>query len=144
MAIKRSTSNEAIAQYLSAAIAQRERALVYNVRYIGEKGVAEARGNGNYRDRTGNLRSSVGYMLLHDGKPVGESGFAGRGADGASRGKAFCQRVVRNFRRGIALVISAGMPYAHEVSARGYNVLDSAELEAERDMRSLRKRLGGE
>ncbi len=143
MAIRRLTPEAAIDRYLAAEVAKRERALVRSVRYIGERAVAEARSSGSYRDRTGNLRSSVGYMLLHDGRPIGEAGFTGRGDAGPQRGKAFCRRVVRSFRRGVALVVAAGMPYASHVAALGYNVLDSAQLEAERGMRSLARRFGG-
>ncbi len=143
MAIERLTPEAEINRYLAAELAKRERALVRNARYIGERAVAEARSSGSYRDQTGNLRSSVGYTLLHDGRPVGEAGFAGRGGAGAQRGKAFCQRVIRRFRQGVALVVVAGMPYASHVAALGYNVLDSAQLEAERGMRSLAGRFGG-
>ena len=34
---------------------------------IGERCITEARDNGSYADRTGNLRNSVGYMVLLDG-----------------------------------------------------------------------------
>ena len=38
--------------------------------YIGEECVKIAREVGNYGDVTGNLRSSIGYEVLYNGKPV--------------------------------------------------------------------------
>lgn len=38
--------------------------------YIGETAVKTAREQGKYNDITGNLRSSIGYVILKDGKPV--------------------------------------------------------------------------
>lgn len=39
----------------------------------GEKFVEVARKSGNYTDRTGNLRSSVGYIIAMDGETVSEN-----------------------------------------------------------------------
>ena len=35
--------------------------------YVGEACLKEARLNGNYTDRTGNLRNSIGYAVLFNG-----------------------------------------------------------------------------
>ena len=40
------------------------KATVTTLQYIGERCVAEARENGSYQDRTGNLRNSVGYVIV--------------------------------------------------------------------------------
>lgn len=41
----------------------------------GEFFVSHARKNGSYRNRTGNLRSSVGYIVLFNGVPIKMSSF---------------------------------------------------------------------
>lgn len=38
--------------------------------YVGEQCVIEARENGNYKDQTGNLRSSISYAIVEDGKII--------------------------------------------------------------------------
>ena len=45
--------------------------------YLGEKFVNKARLEGNYKDRTGNLRSSIGYIILLNGKIVNQN-FSGK------------------------------------------------------------------
>ncbi|MCL1654222.1 hypothetical protein M2T28_16480 [Elizabethkingia miricola] len=38
------------------------------LRYVGERAVNEARLNGNYLDRTANLRNSIGYVIVVNGR----------------------------------------------------------------------------
>ena len=64
--------------------------LIKQLSYIGEECVRVARQNGSYNDITGNLRSSIGYVVLYDGKPVvygaskQYSGSQGNGEKGAA------------------------------------------------------------
>ena len=44
--------------------------LVKQLSFIGEECIRIARESGSYNDITGNLRSSIGYVVLVDGKPV--------------------------------------------------------------------------
>ena len=44
--------------------------LIKQLSYIGEECIRIARESGSYNDITGNLRSSIGYVILYDGKPV--------------------------------------------------------------------------
>lgn len=105
--------------------------------YVGEAAVAEARREGSYTDRTGNLRASVGYVvLLPDGSVAGEGGFP----PGDAGGRGYALRLARAELRGPVLVVTAGMQYARYVAARGYDVLDSAELAARRLARGLARR----
>lgn len=123
-------------------------ALIYNLNVIGEKCVNAARQlpslsrddedaarphQPNYIDDTGNLRSSIGYVLVADGEIVTMSAFetVGKGKEGSDTGKTYAESLARNHPTGIALVVVAGMHYAEYVAAKGYDVLDSAELLAE-------------
>ena len=96
--------------------------LVKQLSFIGEECIRIARESGSYNDITGNLRSSIGYVVLVDGKPV---------VTGASSLQA-------KFPWGVVLIVCAGMKYAAYVEAVHHkDVLTSAELKAE----SLAKKL---
>ena len=113
------------------------------LKYVGEMCIDEARTNGSYQDQTGNLRSSIGYVVLQDGKPIEKGGFApterGRekGKNGQKEGETFINKVISQYPKGFVLVVVAGMKYAAYVEARNYNVLSSAELLAEKEVPKL-------
>ena len=117
------------------------------LKYVGEMCINEAREHGSYQDQTGNLRSSIGYVVLQDGKPIEKGGFApterGRekGKNGQKEGETFINKVISQYPKGFVLVVVAGMKYASYVEARNYNVLSSAELLAEKEVPKLLKAL---
>ncbi len=118
--------------------------LVYRLSQIGEECVKIARDYGNYEDRTGNLRSSIGYIILNDGevKVHGASkqysGKKGDGAKGVQEGEALLKRLQAKFPWGVVLIVCAGMEYAAFVeNVRGRRVLIDAEIEAERLFKEL-------
>ena len=45
-----------------------ENAILLNIQYVAEQAVAYARDVRTYQDQTGNLRASIGYLILHNGK----------------------------------------------------------------------------
>lgn len=95
---------------------------------IGDECVDEAVSNGSYTDNTGNLRSSIGYVVARDGQVVEEGGFWNVGGpDGPDIGRSLAYRLATG-KSGISLILVAGMEYAEYVSDRGYNVLDSAKI----------------
>lgn len=129
-------------------------AIIFNLKAIGEKCVNEARNlpslsradeaakhphQPNYIDDTGSLRSSIGYVLVVDGQIVSESSFAvvGNGKQGSEEGRSFAESLVAEHPSGIALIVVAGKNYAEYVAAKGYDVLDSAELLAEQLVQKL-------
>lgn len=122
-------------------------ALVYNLCAIGEQVLIAARSTNSYKDQTGNLRSSVGYIVAIDGEVVRMSDFdpSDRGTDkttGQNTGKAYAQKLIEQYPKGIVLLVVAGMNYASYVSAKGLDVLDSSELLAERLIPKMLKQLG--
>lgn len=129
MPIRQTTPERAIADALSAEAERLGRAVVRQLMVAGERVRNEATARGSYRDRTGNLRHSVGYVVLVDGRVASE---AFDGGEGGAEGRRLSLEVARRFPRGAVLVVVAGMRYASYVAARGYDVLDSAELMAER------------
>ncbi len=113
--------------------------------YVGEQCLIEARNNGNYIDRTGNLRSSIGYAVVMNGQVV-QSGHADKvkdGNEGVSNGLSFLQERIRKAKkRGVSLIVTAGMNYAEYVEAKGYVVLSSAELKAPTLVKHLLTQIG--
>ena len=125
--------------------AKYDAALVKMLCYVGEQCLKEARENGSYMDRTGNLRSSIGYAVVRDGVVV-RRGYGGRTknvTEGEAEGKAFLSsRINKTAKKGLVLIVTAGMNYAEYVEARGYNVLTSAELKADKLVRTMLVNLG--
>ena len=118
--------------------------LVQQLSYIGEECIRIARENGSYNDITGNLRSSIGYVVLVDGTPVitGASkqyhGHSGHGEAGPPAAESLLPSLHAKFPWGVVLIVCAGMKYAAYVeSVHHKDVLTSAELKAE----SLAKKL---
>ena len=63
---------------------------------VGEECVNYARVNGGYLDQTGNLRSSIGYVVMDNGKIISQSGFkkVKEGTFGATSGREFLQEIL--------------------------------------------------
>jgi len=111
---------------------------------LGEKCVLHARGlppEQGFHDQTGNLRSSIGYVIFKDGvaihtwyeKVPPKKPKEGVVYDGMERGKQLAEEVGKN-TKGIVLVVTAGMNYATYVEAKGRDVLASAEILAQREL----------
>lgn len=126
MPIEVTTPIGEIQQYIEEQLARKVEVLINKLSYIGEGALRIAREQGNYTDRTKNLRNSTGYVIALDGQIIARAGFKSKGEDGA----AFAEELARTTEGKAVLVVCAGMNYATYVSRRGYDVLDSAELEA--------------
>lgn len=146
MPIKQTTPMSQIDKYIQQQLKRQERVLINTLMYIGEQCVNEARSyNGKaYTDQTGNLRSSVGYVVAVDGKIKATSRFEAilDGQDGTEAGKEYAKKLVAQYPQGAVLIVVAGMHYAKYVAAKGYNVLQSAELKAEVLVPQLLRQLG--
>lgn len=145
MPIKQLTPMSEIERYTEEQVSRLRTVLLRTLSFIGEECVKEARKTDSYKDQTGNLRSSIGYVIVEDGKIITASDFAlsDKGTDrktGQSTGLSYAKQLAAKFPSGLTLIVVAGMNYASYVSAKGYNVLDSSELTAE----SLTKRLFGQ
>lgn len=138
MPIKAQTTEAQIDAVLGAELDKLDKVIIRNLSYIGEQVVNIARDwpmqTKPYTDRTGNLRSSVGYVIVRDGEVVQISDFkvVKEGNKGKSEGMSFSKSLASEFPVGYALIVVAGMNYAFYVKKRGYDVLDSAELLAAR------------
>ena len=126
MSIEVTTPIAEIQQYIEEHLVLKVEELINKLSYIGEGALRIAREQGSYTDRTGNLRNSTGYVIAVDGQVTTRAGFDSKNEDGA----AFAEQLARTTEGKAVLVVCAGMNYATYVSARGYDVLDSAEIEA--------------
>lgn len=115
---------------------------------IGEHAVTIARDQGSYNDITGNLRSSIGYVILRDGEPVlqGESrqysGPKGDGEDGVKVADELLEQLRSEYPEGLVLIVCAGMEYASYVEdIHGLDVLTSAQLDTEQQAAEMVKEL---
>ena len=144
MPIRQTTPQARIDAYVEERMERMKQAIIYNLCAVGEKVRNEALSSGSYTDRTKNLRSSVGYVVVVDGR-VYKAGTFGK-ADGTSEGKAtgeaYARSLAGKYPKGIVLIVVAGMDYAAYVSAKGKDVLDSAELLADRLVPQMLKQLG--
>lgn len=144
MGVRQITPMSEVDAYLDEQIARVEGQIVYNLSYVGEQCLNAARSTNSYKDQTGNLRSSVGYVIARDGQIVQASDFktVKQGREGSNEGAAFARRLVAEFPQGFVLVVVAGMNYAAYVAAKGYDVLDSAELLADQLVPKMMTQLG--
>ena len=122
MPITQLTPMSEIDRYTEQQLERLKQVLIRNLMYIGETVLNRARSTNSYKDRTGNLRSSIGYVITVDGRIIHSSSFqtVKQGKDGSSM----------------------GMYYSSYVSAKGLDVLDSSELLAERLVPQMLKQLG--
>jgi hypothetical protein len=124
-----------IAKRFVNALERVEKAILMRFQYIGEQFIKEARANGDYLDQTGNLRSSIGYLILKNGEVYKENfSKAGRGSDqkqGLEKGLAYAQSIVESSPSGYVLIVVAGMEYAAAVESKGRDVLTGSSYGAE-------------
>lgn len=109
----------------------------------GEKFIEVARRSGSYKDQTGNLRSSIGYVIAKDGEVVKENFTeSDKGTDkttGKYKGRRLAEKVSLSHTGGYVLVGVAGMEYAAAVEAKGYEVASGANAQCEKYLRDALK-----
>ena len=144
MSIELTTPMSAIVSHVVEQIKRQQYVLVRRLLYCAEEIANAARQTDSYQDQSGNLRSSLGCVVAIDGNVVGEYGFVPilNGQEGAEEGKQYVRELAAQYPKGIVLIAVAGKKYAVYVSARGKDVLDSAELLADKLVPEYLKELG--
>lgn len=151
MGIKPLFTKEDVSRRLSLATGRIDAAIAFNMKYLGRECVKNAREMGDYVNQTGNLRNSVGFMLLRDGKVLNRDfkrsatvTNTSKGAkEGVLAGQALAERIAESYPSGYVLIVVAGMEYAVHVESKGKNVLTSAEQYANVEMPFLLSKLRG-
>jgi hypothetical protein len=143
MSVTIETKGESFGKWINTRIEGKERQIEAVLEKAGLDCLSEARRNGKYTDRTGNLRSSTGYAVVIKGKVVNKSNFAKvpgqSGIKNTGNGPLTGRELLDNLcseESGTALIFVAGMNYAKYVEARQYNVLESAYALAKRQIKS--------
>ncbi len=99
------------------------------LQYAGEAFVRAARENREFKDDTGNLQSSIGYVIVKDRKIIWKA-FEGIGKTSTSEGKAagerLAQAIALTLKDGWGLIGVAGMEYGLYVEARGIDVISGS------------------
>lgn len=111
-----------------------ENAIVETLQDAGEKFVELARKNRSYDSHTGNLRSSIGYVIVYNGKLFKEnfekSDIGTDGEEGLRKARQLASEIASTID-GLALIGVAGMQYAAAVESKGFEVISNSSLQAE-------------
>lgn len=147
MGVKFTTTDAELKKIIEEEFQRAHELTLRALSYLGERCVIEARDRPqeeSWIDRTGNLRSSVGYIISYNGNIVSYGGFkkAYSGSLGTYNGKRFAESIVKKYQTGYALVVVAGMNYAEYVEAMDNKVvLASAELFARKELPKMMEKL---
>jgi hypothetical protein len=129
-----------IRNYVEAKAREFQEKTIEVAQYMGEEFVNKAREMDTYRDRTGNLRSSIGYVIVLDGKLVDQNFKpSAQGTDkntGTAKAIEFAEELAGQYPSGLILIGVAGMEYAAYVEAKGYDVITGSAPTSE-DFKSL-------
>ena len=153
LSIKPKFTQQQLRDILVDRLGRIELAAISRLQFVGEKFVTNARNNGTYKDRTGNLRSSVGYVILKDGVQIAQNFRAFPQVDpkakGAGQGITKAQEAIdevaeklkAQYPRGLILIGVAGMDYAAAVESKGFDVITASSLTAKTDLETGFKEL---
>ena len=138
--IKLVTSSKAIDNLFVEAIKILHDKVNYNLSYLGMSCIRRIRdrdGQSSWYDRTGNLRSSIGFAIYGEGKKQIESAFESvlGGQEGSVKGRKMVEDLASKYSDTYALVVVAAMNYAEYVEAiESKDVLASTEVWAKQEV----------
>mgnify|MGYP000866501478 CR=1 FL=1 len=137
MAIKPQFTKNDVRKRFDAFLEEVERAEIEALEKLGEECVTHAKSipsEVGFKDQTGNLRSSMGYVIFKNGVAIRNNYVQVlNGSEGMKAGQQLAEQVGSG-TKGIVLVVTAGMNYATYVEAKGRDVLASAEILAQRNL----------
>lgn len=101
---------------------------------------AKTKAEGGFGNITWNLRSSIGYCLVYQGRVI-ETYFPPikGGTEGEQKGEDYAREIALlvDEADGVMLVMVAGMEYAAFVKAKGYDVIQSSSATFETQIKQL-------
>ncbi len=116
----------------------KQRRMIMSLARIGERFISNAKVNGAYTDRTGNLRSSLGYVVILDGE-VQRQSIKGDKPEGRMEAETLLDELAAEYGEGIVLIVVAGMEYAAAVESKGFDVLTGSAPLASEVLAELRR-----
>ena len=145
--MRMTTKMSEVNAYFKAGTERIQRLTIRALFYLGEQCVRVARDRTpelSWIDQTGNLRSSIGYIITHNGNIVQYSDFkqVKQGSEGTKAGKDLATEIAKQFSNEYVLVVVAGMNYAEYVEARdNKDVLATPELFAKAELPKMIEKL---
>lgn len=141
MGVKVDMDIREIRDYLQREAEKNIHRVISMLHYVGLEVVNQIRNSqiSNWNDQTGNLRSSIGYIITLDGEPIEMSDFPKvdgwkrqtTDPDGSAIGRTYARSLTSLYPHGIALIVVAGMEYAAYVEKmENKTVLAQGELVA--------------
>ncbi len=133
-------NKKAIQQYILNYSKIVERVLIREMQIVVARLENHAKDNAGYKDQTGNLKNSIGGLVLKDGVPIEYSGFGG--GEGGGTGRSFINSLISSYGSGFVILIVAGMEYATYVENKHQlNVLKKSELLLPSEMNKMFTRI---
>ncbi len=138
------TSLKDLDEYMKQQLAENKLLQLKALDTVGEMAVKNQTLAHKYLNQTGNLSSSIGYLVLDEGKIWSEGGFEKikDGSEGVQQGGEYIDSLISQNNKGLTLVVVAGMNYAVHVENMALDVLTTAELVAEKMIKQLLKAIG--
>ena len=134
MGIRMTTKLSEVNDMLMREAERVERLTIRALSKLGEQFVTKIRdraGDKSWYDQTGNLRSSVGYVIAHNKNIIQYSAFnqVKQGSEGVKTGKDLAEKLAKRYSNNYVLIVVAGMNYTEFVEAMdNKDVLASTEL----------------
>ena len=117
-----------IKAYLNEFSRRVEAALIFQLEVLVTELVNHAKESAEYIDQTANLKSSIGGVVLKNGRSITYKGFEGS-TEGTQEGNDFIKSLIGSIGSGYAILVVAGMEYAAYVEdVHNLNVLKKTEL----------------
>lgn len=134
MASIRKEIDRAVAEHKQEVIqAYRDAATVWM-----ERAKEKTKAQGSFGNITFNLRSSIGFLLLDNGREVAiEFETVGNGDEGVKKGMDYARELAGGYADGIVLICVAGEEYAAAVESKGFDVITGSSLYIEEDLAEL-------
>lgn len=137
----RLTNRNAFNKSLEAAKNRLDEAMYLILRRAALQFVTAARTKtkkqGGFDDQSGNLRSSIGYIIMKDGSILDQN-FTGA-AEGKNKGLSFAKSFSSS--PGYSLIVVAGMEYAAALESRGIDVITGSAMVIEGDLKAALKKV---
>ena len=134
MGIRMTTKLSEVHDMLMREAERVDRLTIRALSKLGEQCVTKIRdraGDKSWYDQTGNLRSSVGYVIAHNKNIIQYSTFnqVNQGSEGVKTGKDLAKELAKRYSNNYVLIVVAEMNYAEFVEAMdNKDVLASTEL----------------
>jgi len=130
-----------IDSFVNRFVDRAEEKLLNMLTAAGEMFVRYARESGRYIDHTGNLRSSIGYVIVKNGKIASRNfkkqDVGTEGSEGVNKAEKLARELANTHNTGLVLIGVAGMEYALYVEAmESKDVITGANIKTEAWMKA--------